>query len=81
LDLARRGVPFRDAYRQVAASLDSMEVEDPVKNIRAKKHQGATGNLRLDLARNRLQELADELARLHERWNGALERLLEEARR
>lgn len=47
LDLVKQGVPFRDAYRQVAASVDSLQRIDPEKNIRSKRHLGATGNLGL----------------------------------
>lgn len=45
--LAKSGMPFRDAYRKVGESLDKLEGEDPVKNIKSKKHIGATGNLGL----------------------------------
>jgi len=79
LDLARQGVPFRDAYRKVAAVLDKMEMEDPVENIRGKTHVGATGNLGLDLARDRLEPIRATLAALGEQWEGALSRLLSEA--
>jgi len=47
LDLVKQGVPFRDAYRQVAASVDSLQRIDPETNIRSKRHLGATGNLGL----------------------------------
>lgn len=60
LDLVKQGVPFRDAYRQVAASVDSLQRIDPEKNIRSKRHLGATGNL--GLAR-----IAQERAR-RQRW-------------
>jgi len=54
LKMAAEGMPFRDAYREVAKTLDSTEMEDPVENIRAKTHLGATGNLGLDLTRERI---------------------------
>ena len=47
---AESGVPFRDAYRQVAASLDSLQAADPRGSIAQRTHAGAPGNLRLDLA-------------------------------
>lgn len=52
--LVGQGVPFRDAYRQVAANLDKLDATDPVANIKSKTHQGATGNLGLDLAEKRI---------------------------
>jgi argininosuccinate lyase len=45
--LVKQGVPFREAYGQVAASLDSLENQDPQANILNKSHQGASGNLGL----------------------------------
>lgn len=36
LDLVKTGLPFRDAYRQVAAHLDELEQIDPVENIKHK---------------------------------------------
>ncbi len=80
LELAKQGMPFRDAYRRVAAALDSMEMEDPVENIRRKTHQGATGNLGLNLARDRVEALDRELEEKRSRWQGALDRLLDDAR-
>lgn len=64
----RPGVPFRDAYRQVADHLDELASEDPVANIRSKTHLGAPGNLGLGLARRRIRTarkaLRAELRRL-----------------
>jgi len=71
MDLVRQGVPFRDAYRQVAKELDSTPMEDPVENIRKKTHVGATGNLRLDLAAERLDRVRE--------WTGSARRIWEEA--
>jgi argininosuccinate lyase len=57
LRLVVEGVPFRDAYRQVAASLMGAGLETPPKqatdpraSIAQRTHAGAPGNLRLDLA-------------------------------
>lgn len=47
LQLAAEGVPFRDAYQQIASSLNQVNINDPVQNIKAKTHLGATGNLGL----------------------------------
>jgi argininosuccinate lyase len=57
LDLVVQGVPFRDAYVKIASSLDELAVSDPVKNILNKTHLGATGNLGLDLAQERINQL------------------------
>lgn len=57
LQLAVQGVPFRDAYGQVAANLQNSGLNDPLQNILAKTHLGATGNLGLDTIKNRIEEL------------------------
>lgn len=38
LDLVKGGLPFRDAYRQVAAHLDDLKQIDPVRNIKQKSY-------------------------------------------
>ena len=46
--LVEKGMPFREAYKEIAGKIDRLEVGDPVKNIMSKKHIGAAGNLKLD---------------------------------
>lgn len=46
--LAKKGMPFREAYKKVAKDLNKLDKVDPYKNIKDKKYQGATGNLSLD---------------------------------
>ena len=43
-------MPFRDAYRQVAASLDQIGTSDPREAIAKRTHAGGPANLRLELA-------------------------------
>lgn len=45
--LVQEGVPFREAYKKVGENLGQLKKSDPVRNIRSKKHLGATGNLNL----------------------------------
>ncbi|MFH1624041.1 MAG: argininosuccinate lyase [Pseudomonadota bacterium] len=47
LELVREGIPFRDAYREVAANLDKLQITHSCKNILSRKHIGAAGNLGL----------------------------------
>ncbi|HZH43565.1 MAG TPA: argininosuccinate lyase [Lysobacter sp.] len=54
IDLARDGVPFRDAYRQAADPAHWPDVE-PEGSLRARVSPGAAGDLRLDLLRERLR--------------------------
>lgn len=52
-ELVRAGVPFRDAYRQVAVSPREQEPGDLRARLQARTSSGAPGNLRLnDLARD-----------------------------
>jgi argininosuccinate lyase len=71
LELVREGVPFRDAYRRVAKELDKLAERDPREAIRARTHQGSTGNLGLDIARGRLDG--------HRKWAQSERRKAEKA--
>jgi len=53
LELVAGGMPFRDAYRRVAAELDALETASPDRAIKDRRGQGMAGNLRLDLSRKR----------------------------
>ncbi|MSP25590.1 MAG: argininosuccinate lyase [Myxococcales bacterium] len=54
VELALAGVPFRDAYRQVAAELDTLTPGDPDASLRARTSPGACADLRLDSLQARL---------------------------
>jgi argininosuccinate lyase len=56
VDLARDGVPFRDAYRQ-AADPQRWLAGDPAASLGARVSPGAAGDLRLDLLHQRLETL------------------------
>jgi argininosuccinate lyase len=65
--LARSGVPFRDAYRRVAADLDAGAADRPagpraLESIEARSSLGAPGELALDVLADRLDRVADELS-------------------
>jgi len=62
VDLARAGVPFRDAYRTIAADLQGGAGLDPVASLRGRVSPGAPGEPRLDRLHARLDAL-DERAR------------------
>ncbi len=59
LELVAEGVPFRDAYRRVAANLAALGERDPREAIARKTHTGAPGNLRLEVAEGRLASLVE----------------------
>lgn len=45
--LVKKGIPFREAYKQVAVSLDKIPQFNSVEVIKASSHTGSTGNLHL----------------------------------
>lgn len=55
--VAKNGTSFREAYREVAEQLHSLQNCDPRENILSKKHQGATGNLGLNTIEKRMASL------------------------
>ena len=57
LELVAQGMPFRDAYKEIGLNLDKLKAMDPDEVIRKKTHTGATGNLRLDKARQAQEDL------------------------
>ncbi len=56
LRLVAQGIPFRNAYKQVAKNIGKLKNEDPVKNIKGKKIAGATGNLGLARIKSELKK-------------------------
>ncbi len=69
LELAQRGLPFRDAYRVIAESKFDFVV-DAVGNIKRKRHLGATGNLGL----RKLSDLIAEQKRKVQKEKNAFEK-------
>jgi argininosuccinate lyase len=57
VDLAKQGMPFRDAYRQAADPARWAE-GDPAASLAARVSPGAAADLRLDVLRERLAALA-----------------------
>ena len=72
LKLTTQGIPFRDAYKQVAKDPNGVAEMDPVANIMSKKHQGATGNLGISIIlakQNRYQKWVDDESK---KWNNVI---------
>jgi len=76
IELASQGIPFRDAYRQVADELDELAECDPRENIKSKTHTGAPGNLRLDLIQAKLDDTSAFFEARGKTWDKAREKLL-----
>jgi argininosuccinate lyase len=60
VELTAQGVPFRDAYRQVAKEMQTLEVGDADASLKARVSPGAPGALRLEALRARLEKMPKE---------------------
>ncbi|WP_437946028.1 argininosuccinate lyase [Sorangium sp. So ce296] len=58
VELAVQGVPFREAYRKVAAEIAALPAGDAAASLRARVSLGAPGNLALDDLARRLERNA-----------------------
>jgi len=76
LNLVKKGVPFREAYKKVAGNLNKVQKADPVKNIQPKKHIGATGNLGLGKAKVQLSKIKLEISKQESEFSSKLKNLL-----
>ncbi len=54
VELTAGGVPFREAYRQVAKEIDKLGPRDPGESLRARTSPGAAADLQLDRIRARI---------------------------
>ena len=79
LELVRQGVPFREAYRRVAAQDASGERDrhELEKAFAARGSAGGVGNLALHSTRQASEELAQRFRRRGERANRALRALFD----
>ncbi|MBN1797274.1 MAG: argininosuccinate lyase [Spirochaetales bacterium] len=56
LELVKKGVPFRDAYKEIGLHLDNLKDYDPKQILKAKTATGNTGNLCYEKAENELKK-------------------------
>lgn len=75
IELAVKGVPWRDAYLKVAQELDTLKAEDPVENIKKKKHLGATGNLGLSKSAVKIKAEKVKIGKEKSSFEAALSKL------
>jgi argininosuccinate lyase len=57
LEMARQGIPFRDAYRKVKERVTALGPQDAVTYLQEVRHSGGPGKLGLDKARKALERL------------------------
>ncbi len=74
--LVKKGVPFRQAYRQVAEGLGKLERPDIEQALGQRTQPGTPGNLALDRVRAELDALDREVSLRQQRSSKALEQLL-----
>ncbi len=63
-ELVKNGVPFRDAYKQIAKNIENQKIFSSKKffaNIQSKKYKRATGNLGLNKLKNDLKTINSEI--------------------
>lgn len=77
--LVQQGIPFRDAYREVAMNPSQVTLEDPVANILSKTHLGATGNLGIQENFARIEQCQAWTDQLKRRWKSLKDMLLRQA--
>ena len=76
LELVGEGMPFRDAYREVAARLDELASRDPVENLKSKTLQGGPGNLGLEELGKRADAAEKWLGTVRDPFRRALDAIL-----
>lgn len=74
--LVKKGIPFRDAYRQTAENMENLPEFNPVQSIKSKKHIGSTGDLRLDRLKQQIKKLNGEIDSESSTFHSKLKELL-----
>lgn len=60
-ELVARGVPFRDAYREIEKNLQKVSLTTPEEIIKMRKSKGTTGDLGIDELEKRMKEELNSL--------------------
>ncbi len=61
LKLVAKGLPFREAYREVARNLAEYGAMEPEEALRARRHLGASGNLGIEEIQEEIQRRTSEV--------------------
>ncbi len=78
LELARQGMPFRDAYIAVAANPSGASAENLEERLRARTHEGAAGNLDLESVSRRITAESVTWSERRQRFERAIAALTRE---
>ncbi len=75
LELVEKGVPFRDAYKEIGLNIDKLKSRNPVEAIKAKKSSGSTGNLQLEKSNTRIKSFKDFIEQQEEHISEKIKKL------
>ena len=76
LELVAAGMPFRDAYDEVKATLDDLADADPKAALAAKVHEGAPAGLDFKMLKQRAAGGLRFVKAERKRYHAALSKLL-----
>lgn len=75
LKLASAGIPFRTAYQHVSKNLNDSKSCDPIANILSKTHQGATGNLGIEISQKKMKTFHTWVKEEKQKWKNVIAQL------
>ena len=76
IELVKKGIPFREAYKKVAENMNKVKKINPEANILSKKHIGATGNLGLKKLISHLNSIKALLSKQENEFNAKIKNLI-----
>ena len=74
--LVKSGIPFREAYQKVAKNIAGIKIPPIEKNLKAKKHIGATGNLGLDALKRQIDSEKKSIEAEKKEFESAIKKLI-----
>ena len=77
-ELVKKGMPFRDAYKEIGLNLDNVEKYNPVEVLKASNHEGGPGNLQLSKIIDAVEEEKKWWSKKKEKYEKAIEELQKE---
>jgi argininosuccinate lyase len=75
MELVAKGMSFRDAYRQVAADIESLAQRNPAESIESRTSTGTAGNLQIEKSIEAVQKLKGAYQQEQSRINESLTEL------
>jgi len=75
LELVSKGVPFREAYKEVGANISNIKIKNKKEYLKKSSHIGGTGNLCLDKYEDQLIIEKQNYKNEHRKFNQALQNL------